>query len=140
MKVFASALLAMGAAAMRLAALNESAAVSTRDQEIAGQDDNGHPVNAAGQRVFPHAAPDCTTYAADADAAKATYPDAATFVAVLDGDDSGTIDEKEAWSAIYCFVEWGALTEPQGWAAFDGFQKAYGPGGAAPNAEIAAIL
>ena len=109
MKVFASALLAMGAASLRLAAIEDAA---PRDQKVAGQNDDGHPVNAAGQRVFPHEAPDCTTYAADADAAKALYPDAATFVAVLDGDDSGTIDEKEAWSAIYCFVEWGALTEP----------------------------
>ena len=45
MKVFASALLAMGAASLRLAAIEDAA---PRDQKVAGQNDDGHPVNAAG--------------------------------------------------------------------------------------------
>ena len=111
MKFYAAALLALGAAAMKLA----------------------HETDADGNRALPHEAPDCGEPPSQEDA-EAAFASPEAFAAVVDtanaeGVADGMISEREAFNALYCLVEWGALEEEEAWEAFDGFQEAYGAGG-----------
>ena len=129
MKFYAAALLAIGAAAIHLA------------DEPAGENADGHPVDADGNRALPHEAPVCgpepenvkngEVFASGANLAAAV--DAANAESVSDG----TITEREAFNALYCLVVWDKMPEEDAWAAFDGFQADHGAGGSV-SVEVAA--
>ena len=97
MKFYAAALLAIGAAAIHLA-------------EPAGQNADGHPVDANGNRVLPHEAPVCgpePEYVASGE----VFASGATLAAAVDAANAesasdGTITEREAFNTLYCLVEW----------------------------------
>ena len=47
---------------------------------------------------------------------KPTLDEAFDFI---DTDGSGKLDAEEGYNALYCLVEWGALSEEEAFAAFD---------------------
>ena len=134
MKIYAAALLALGTAALSL----------SQDTAIAGENADGHPVDAEGNRVLPHEAPDCGEPPSEAEAT-AAFASPEAFAAVVDaanaeGVADGTITEHEAFNALYCLATWGAIEEDEAWEAFDGFQETYGAGGSVSVEDAAADI
>ena len=99
MKFFTAALLAIGAAAIKL------------------KDDGtqGPPQGGDGESEFPFPPPDCGEPPAGID----QRPSAADAFALIDQDGSQSLDAEEGYEAFYCLVDWGAMTEDEAFAAFD---------------------
>ena len=115
MKIYAAALLALGTAAIQLT-----------------------------QTELPHEAPTCGDPPSEAEVTAATASPEA-FASVIDtanstGTSDGTITEQEVFNALYCLNEWGAISEDDAKAAYNGFQEHYGAGGSVSVADAAADI
>ena len=69
----------------------------------------------------------------------------AVFASVIDTANEGSvadgkITEREAFNALYCLVEWGAMNECDAFDAFDHFQESYGAGGEVTVEDAAADI